>query len=95
MHSPRSSSQLVAQCDAEEGGFYAGLMKCVMSSQQTPVKFSMGVISLASPTKPAINIPQVTSPAFNCEQGHLVRASGLHKYGSHVTLWAKHTLIFK
>lgn len=46
-------------------------MKYVMSSRQTPVKSSMGFISLASPTKPAINIkiPQVTPPAFTWEQG--------------------------
>lgn len=52
-------------------------MKCVMSSQPTPVKSSMGAISLASPTKPAINIkmPQVTAPAFTCKQGQLVRAT--------------------
>lgn len=67
-------------------------MKYVMSSRQTPVKSSMDVISLASPTKPAINIkiPQATPPAFTWEQGQLVRATGFHKYGPHVILWAKH-----
>lgn len=72
-------------------------MKCEKRSQQTPVKPSLGIISLASPTKPASNIRtlQVTLPASTCKQRQLARATGFHKYGSHVIPWAQHTLIFK
>lgn len=65
-------------------------MKCEKRSQQTPVKPSLGIISLASPPKLAgnIRIPQVTPPAFTWEQGQLARATGSHKYRSHVILGA-------